>query len=163
LHTVTVLASSSIKESLQATLGFRIWTVVVLIDDLLEYRSIRISVREEGHRGTQLDRVDAAEDVLGAESTVRSDDLGTLDEPRPEYRMGEIGLRFRQIAERVRLSRGTAPEPCDLRKDEPHPVTGLAPVSELCDGVLVRAAAGLRFDKTLEVHVPDVSARRGTL
>ncbi len=117
-----------IKESLQATLGLRIWAVVVLIDDLPEDRLIRIGMREEGHRGAQLDRVDAAEDLLGAASAMRSEDLGTLDEPWPEDRMRKVSLRLSQIADRVRLCDGAAAEPSDLREDEPHPMTGLRPL-----------------------------------
>ena len=83
LHTVTGPGIKLIKESLQATLGLRIGAVVVLIDDLLEDRLIRIGMREEGHRGAQLDRVNAAEDVLCGESAVRGDDLGALDQPWP--------------------------------------------------------------------------------
>jgi hypothetical protein len=37
-------------------------------------------------------------------------------------------------------------------------VTGLAPVSQLRDRPLVRAAAVLRPDETLEIHAGDVSA-----
>ena len=83
MHTVTGPGIKLIKESLQATLGLRIRAVVVLIDDLLEDRLIRIGVREEGHRGAQLDCVNAAEDVLCGESAVRGDDLGALDQPWP--------------------------------------------------------------------------------
>jgi len=165
LHTVTVLIAHGdgpgiklIKESLQAPLGLRIGAVVVLIDDLLEDRLIRIGMRKEGHRRAQLDRVDAAEDVFSAASAMRSDDLGALDEPWSEDRMREVSLRLSQIADRVRLGHGAAAEPSDLREDEPHPVTGFAPVSQLRDRPLVRAAAVLRPDETLEIHAGDVSA-----
>ena len=84
---------------------------------------------------------------------MRSDNLGTFDQPRPEYRMCQIGLRLGKIADRVRLGRRTAPEPSNLRKDEPHPVTGLAPVPQLGDGVLISTTAVLGCDESLEVHV----------
>ncbi len=116
-------------------------------------------MREEGHRGAQLDRVDAAEYLLSAASAMRSDDLGTLDQPRSEHRMCKVSLRLSQIADRVRLGHGTAAEPGDLRKDEPHPMTGLASVAQLRDRPLVRAAAVLSSDETLEVHAPDASAQ----
>jgi hypothetical protein len=115
-------------------------------------------MRKERHRGAQLDRVNATEDVFGGESTMRRNDLGTLDEPCSEHRMRKVSLRLSQIAERVRLGHGTAPEPCDLREDEPHPVTGLAPVSQLRDRPLVCTAAVLRSDETLEIHAGDLSA-----
>ena len=90
MHTVTGPGIKLIKESLQATLGLRIRAVVILIDDLLEDRLIRIGVREEGHRGAQLDRVNTPEDVLCGESAVRGEDLGTLDQPWSEHRMREL-------------------------------------------------------------------------
>ena len=158
MHTVTGPASRSIKESLQAALGLWIRTVVVLIDDLLEDGLIRIGMRKERHRRAQLDRVNATEDVFCGKSTMRPNDLGTLDEPCSEHRMRKISLRLSQIADRVRLGHRTAPEPCDLREDEPHPMTGLAPISQLRDRPLVRAAAVLRPDETLEIHAGDVSA-----
>jgi len=86
-------------------------------------------MRKERHRGAQLDRVHATEDVFGGKSTMRRNDLGTLDEPFSEHRMRKVSLRLSQIADRVRLGHGTAPEAGDLRKDEPHPMTGLAAVT----------------------------------
>ena len=77
MHMVTGPGIKLIKESLQATLGLRIRPVVILIDDLLEDRMIRIGVHEEGHRGAQLDCVNTPEDVLCGESAVRGEDLGT--------------------------------------------------------------------------------------
>ena len=53
---------------------------------------------------------------LSAESPVRGEDLGTFDQPWSEHRMCEIGLRLGQIADRVRLGDGAAPQTCDLRK-----------------------------------------------
>jgi hypothetical protein len=120
-------------------------------------------MRKERHRGAQLDPVNATEDVVGGESTMGRNNLGTLDETWSEHRMRKVSLRLSQIADRVRLGHGTAPEPCDLREDEPHPVTGLAPVSQLRDGPLVRATAVLRPDETLEIHAGDVSVANGGL
>jgi hypothetical protein len=152
LHTVTGLASRSIKESLQATLGLWIRTVVVLIDDLLEDRLIGIGMRKERHRGAQLDRVNATEDVFGAKSTMRRNDLGTIDEPCSEHRMREVSLRLSQIADRVRLGHGAAAEPSDLWEDEPHPMTDLASVAQLRYRPPIRASAVLSCDEALEVH-----------
>jgi hypothetical protein len=103
---------------LQATRSLRILTVVVLIDDLLEDRLISSGVGEQRHRGAQLDRVNATEYLLSAASLLRGDDFGAFDQPRSEYGMCEIGLRLSEIADRVRLSRGAAPQAGDLRKDE---------------------------------------------
>jgi hypothetical protein len=120
LHTVTGPGIKSIKESLQPTLGLRIWAVVVLIDDLLEDRLIRFSMREEGHRGAQLDRVNAAEDVLCGESAMRGDDIGAFDQPWTKHGMRKVSLGFGKIVDRVRLSHSAAPETGDLREDEPQ-------------------------------------------
>jgi hypothetical protein len=75
--------------------------------------------------------------------------------------MCEIGLCLGQIADRVRLGGGAAPQPCDLREDESHPMTGLASLAQLGDRALVRATAVLSGDETLQVHAPDVNAWRG--
>ena len=52
---------------IRSTLGLRIGTLEILVDDLLEDLLIGIGVREQCHRGAQLDRVNAAKDLLGAE------------------------------------------------------------------------------------------------
>jgi hypothetical protein len=143
-------------------LCFRVGTLEILIDDLSEDRLIGIGACKQCHRGAQLDRIDAAEDLLGAETSMRSDELGAFDQARSEHGMGEVSLRLSQIVDRVRLGHGTAPQPGDLREDEPHPMTGLAPCAEFSDRVLVGAAAVLSSNETLEVHAPDVSAWRGT-
>ena len=142
--------------------GFRIWTLEILVDDLSEDLLIGIGEREQRHRGAQLDRINAAEDLLSAESSMRSDELGAFDQTWSQHRMGEVGLRLGQIVDCVRLGHGTAPQPDDLRKDEPHPMTGLAPFSQFRDRLLVGAAAVLSSDETLKVHTPDVSARPRT-
>ena len=152
MHTLTGPGIKSIKESLQATLGLRIGAVVVLIDDLLEDRLIRIGMREEGHRGAQLDRVNAAEDVLCGKSAMRGDDIGTFDQPWTKDGMRKVGLRFGKIVDRVRLGHCTAPETGDLREDEPHPMTGLASVAQLRYRPPIRASAVLSCDEALEVH-----------
>ena len=152
MHTVTGPGIKLIKESLQATLGFRIGAVVVLIDDLLKDRLIRIGMREEGHRGAQFDRVNAAEDVLCGESAMRRDDLGAFDQPWPKHVMRKVGLRFGKIVDRVRLGHTAAPETGDLREDEPHPMTGLASVAQLRYHPPIGASAVLSCDEALQVH-----------
>ena len=89
-----------------------------------------------------------------------SDDFGALHQPRSEHRMCKIGLCLCKIADRIRPRHSAAPEPGDLREDEPHPVTGLTSIAKLCDCALVRAAPDLCSDEALEIHAPDVSARR---
>ena len=76
--------------------------------------------------------------------------------------MCKIGPGFRQIADRVRLGHGSAPEPGDLRKDEPHPMTGLAPNTQFRGRTPLGAAAVLSGDEALEIHARDVSARRSS-
>ncbi len=159
MHTLTGPGIKSIKESLQATLCLRIGAVVVLIDDLLEDRLIRIGMREEGHRGAQFDRVNAAEDVLCGEPAMQGDDLGAFDQPWTKDGMRKVGLRFGKIVDRVRLGHRTAPETGQLREDEPHPMTGLASVAQLREGSLIRATAVLSLDETLEVHAAEVSVQ----
>jgi len=83
---------------------------------------------------------------------MRDNDLRAFDEPRSKHRMRKIGLRLREVTDRVRLGHGAAPKTCDLRKDEPHPMTGLASVPQFRDRPLVRAAAVLRPDEMLEIH-----------
>ncbi len=85
---------------------------------------------------------------------MRGDDLGAFDQPGPEHGVSEVGLRLGQIADRVRLGHGAAPQARDLREDEPHPMAGLAAVPELGDRVLVCATTLLRSDETLEIHEP---------
>jgi hypothetical protein len=157
-ETFAVKAEPVARGPLDPTLGLRIRAGEVLLDDLFEDRLIRIGLSEKCHGGSELDRVDPAEDLLRAESLMGGDELGAFHQPRPEHRMCQVGPGLRKIADRVCLGHGTAPEPCDLREDEPHPVTGLAPVSQLRDRSLVRAAAVLRPDETLEIHAGDVSA-----
>ena len=152
MHTVTGPGIKLIKESLQAPLGLRIGAVVVLIDDLLEDRLIRIGMREEGHRGAQLDRVNAAEDVLCGESGKRGDDVRAFDQPWTKHRMRKVGLRFGKIVDRIRLGHAAAPEAGDLREDEPHPMTGLASVAQFRYRPPIRAGAVLSCDEALEVH-----------
>jgi hypothetical protein len=119
----------------------------------LEDRLIRIGLCKKCYGGSELDRIDSAEDLLSAESLMGGDELGAFQQPRPEHRMCQVGPGLRKITDRVRLGRGTAPEPCDLREDEPHPVTGLAPLAQLRYRLPIRAATVLRLDETLEVHV----------
>ena len=152
MHTLTGPGIKSIKESLQATLGLRIGAVVVLIDDLLEDRLIGIGMREEGHRGAQFDRVNAAEDVLCGKSAMRGDDLRALDQPWTKHGMREVDLRLGKIVDRVRLGHAATSEAGDLREHEPHPMTGLASVAQFRYRPPIRASAVLSCDEALEVH-----------
>eukprot|EP01036_Dinobryon_divergens_P005641 gene5642-biopygen5028 len=63
--------------------------------------------------------------------------------------MREERLRRRQIYEAIILRRGTAPEPRELREDEPHPVAGLPPAPELVEHPGINRR--LRQDEMLEL------------
>ena len=86
------------------------------------------------------------------------DDLGALDQPRPEHRVGQVGPGLGQVGDRVRLGHRAAAQPGDLREDEPHPVAGLAPAAKLGDGLGVGLVLVLGPDEALEIHARDLSA-----
>jgi hypothetical protein len=153
--------STSQERVSDSPLCFRIETLEILVDDLSEDRLIGIGACKQCHRGAQFDRVNAAEYVLRAQASMRSDDLSAFQQPRSEHRMCKVGPCLWQIADRVCLRCSAAPKPSDLREDEPHPMTGLASLTQFRDRSLVRATAVLRSDETLQVHGPDGSARRG--
>src|SRR5690606_2628740 len=77
-------------------------------------------------------------------------DLGALDEPRPEYRMLEIGARLVERPNRIAARHRASSEPLDLRKDEPHPVRDLASGEEL--GARTLECAALGFDEPLQIE-----------
>ena len=66
--------------------------------------------------------------------------------------MGQIGLRFGEVRDGVRLGHPAAPEPGDLREDEPHPMTGLAPLAQLADGLTIGLVRILGEDEPVEIH-----------
>ena len=78
--------------------------------------------------------------------------LGAFDQSRPEHRMGQIGPRFGEVRDRVRLGYGAAPEPGDLGEDEPHPVAGLAALAQLADGLTIGLVRVLGKDEPVEIH-----------
>src|ERR1700692_2712979 len=45
-----------------------------------------------------------------------------LEQPLPQYRVAEIRLRLIEAGNGVAPRHRTAPQPCQLRKDEPHPM-----------------------------------------
>ena len=97
----------------------------------------RIGGGEEGHRRAQLQRVDAAQDVVGGPAGVAQHRLGAFDQPGPEHGVRQIAARFGQVLDRVRLSHAAASEPRDLREDEPHPMAAFLPGAQLGQGLLV--------------------------
>ena len=71
----------------------------------------------------------SAEQIFGAAPVHVEDELRTFSEPWTQDRVLEIGLGLFERGNGELLCHPTVTETCDLRKDVPHPVTGLSPGS----------------------------------
>jgi hypothetical protein len=114
----------------------------VLVKNRVINRIILRCASEQRHRRAQLDGVDPAEDRLGVASSQLGEHAGALGQPRTQHRMLEIGPRFLERRDRVALRHRAHAQAVELRKHEPHPVSGLAPRAQLAEGRLIDALLG---------------------
>src|SRR5215218_4236049 len=123
--------------------------VEVVVEDLTEHRLVRCGVREEGHRRAQLLRVDRAEHPVGVGGVEAGECPRALDQPPAERGVSEVGPGLVQAGDREPLRHPAAPEPGDLREDEPHPVGALLAGPQLGERLVV--GLGLGVEEPLEV------------
>jgi len=92
--------------------------------------------------------------------------LRTRDESRTQQGMCEIRTRFSKRRDRIVLRRWTGSEPCQLWKDEPHPVRALPSAPDLrkrlvIDALLCADEPGeiVRISRHLSILLPRAQGR----
>lgn len=106
-------------------------------------------LREESHRGSELEIVWRTEDLVDAAAFSVIDDRGAFAETRSEDRVLHIGFGFAQGADGVALRGRAVAEASDLRKDEPDPVAAFSARTQLAEHLLIDS--GLGFEEALQV------------
>src|SRR5438046_9079519 len=135
--------------ALQTRQGLRIGlTAKVLLQARGKDRFPRRRMSKERHRRMEFQVVWMAEDFVDRTSLNAREQRRALAQPLAQHGMRKLGGGFGERRQRERLRGHAVPEPRDLRKDEPHPVTALTASPQLTHRRLVYGPP--RIDKPLQ-------------
>lgn len=109
---------------------------------LMKFGLVRGRFGKQGHRRAEFEIVRVPKDCVGGLVGMGEDGAGALDKPGAEGVVGEIGASLIKRAKRIALAHGTHPQPGNLRKDEPHPMTALLAGAEFGEGGWVDGGLG---------------------
>jgi hypothetical protein len=97
----------------------------------------------------ELEIVGISKNIFDRSSTRCGHEPSAFEQPVSQDRVSEIRFRLIETREGVALCHRTAPQPFDLRKNEPHPVALLAAEPQLGQDLVKNLT--LRIDKPLQI------------
>jgi hypothetical protein len=108
------------------------------VEQPVKHRSLRRHRCKQCRARPEFQVVRGSED-LSRGASLHQQRLRTRDESRTQQGMCEIRTRFSKRRDRIVLRRWTGSEPCQLWKDEPHPVRALPSAPDLRKRLVIDA------------------------
>lgn len=104
--------------------------VEVLVQGLLEDEAFRGGAGKQGYRGSELEVVGRAEDLMDCASLNLNNQFCALEQARAEDGVARVGLGFLERADAELIGHLAMAETLHLREDEPDPVAALVAGAE---------------------------------
>ena len=98
---------------------------------------------KEGQTGTKLDVVGRSEDFQRRLALVADHQLHVVTQAAPKNGISQIAPGLICVPDGVALGSVAMPQACQLRKDEPHPVSALASVGQLVNDLAIDLGLGV--------------------